>query len=104
MRSALSSPEARELVSNPVRKRECVPSLKQRWLILFSALVILGFQIGLFQAIQRFQLRKPDFAALYQAGRKLDHERFPSLLDRLPALDTKEYSVQLDGRDWDADT
>jgi len=81
-----------------------VPSSKQRWLILFSSLVILGFQFGLFHAMQRFQARKPDFAHLYQAGRKLDHERFSSLIDRFPSMSSPEYSVQVDGRDFEPDT
>jgi hypothetical protein len=80
-----------------------VPSAKQRWLILVSALVIVGFQVGLFYAMQRFQSRKPDFASLYQAGRKLDHQRFPSLIDRFPSLKSVEYSVQIDGHDFDSD-
>jgi hypothetical protein len=72
-----------------------VTSVKQRWLILFSALVVIGFQVGLFYAMQHYQVRKPDFASLYQAGRKLDHERFPALFAHIPSLDSNEYKVWL---------
>lgn len=81
-----------------------MPSTKQYWLILSSALVIVGLQVGLFHAMRRFQTRKPDFAALYQAGRKLDHERFSWLVDRYPSLNSVEYTVQFDGRDFQSDT
>jgi len=80
-----------------------VPSAKQRWLILFSSLVVIGFQFGLFRAMQRFQARKPDFAHLYQTGRKLNHERFPFLIERFPSLNSPEYNVQVDGRDFEPD-
>jgi len=80
-----------------------VPSIKQRWLILVSALVIMGFEVGLYHAMLRFNIRKPDFAALYQGGRTLDFERFPSLPNRFPALKSTEYSVQIDGHEYVAD-
>lgn len=72
-----------------------MPSAKQRLLILFSTLVIIGFQVGLVIAMQRFQARKPDFAHLYQAGRKLDHERFPALFTHFPSLDSEGYKLWL---------
>jgi len=82
-----------------------VPSAKQRLLILFSALIIIGFQVGLFFAMQRFQAQKPDFANLYQAGRKLDHERFPSLFMRFPSLDSDAHKLWLnDHEEYPSDT
>lgn len=84
--------------------RQPAPSLKLRVLILFSALIIVGFQISLWFAMQRFQVRKPDFASLYQAGRKIDHERFPSIVSRFPAMNSEEYSVQLNAHEFPADT
>lgn len=70
-----------------------MPSVKQRWLILFSALVIIGFHVGLFYSMQHYQARKPDFASLYQAGRKLDHERFPTLFTRFPSLNSQAHRI-----------
>jgi hypothetical protein len=83
----------------PLGREVQVPSAKQRWLILFSALVIIGFQVGLFNVMQRFQARKPDFAALYQAGRALDHERFPDLFTRFPSLNSDGYKLWLNAQE-----
>lgn len=69
-------------------------SVKQRWLMLFSVTVCLVVHISLFAAMARFQSRKPDFAGLYQAGRAIDHERFPWLIDRFPSLKGDDFSVQ----------
>lgn len=80
------------------------PSLKLRILILCSALIIIAFQISLLIAMQRFQVQKPDFASLYQAGRKIDRERFPSIISRFPTMNSEEYSVQLNGHEFPADT
>ena len=80
-------------------------SAKQRGLIIISALIIIAFQGGLFVAMQRFQARKPDFAHLYQAGRKLDHERFPQVFTRFPSLDSDEYRLWLrDHEEYPPDT
>ena len=84
---------------NSVWRGHLVASAKQRALILISALIIIAFQVGLFVAMQRFQARKPDFAHLYQAGRKLDHERFPHLFARFPSLDTGEHRLWLNDQE-----
>ena len=90
---------------NSVWRGHLVASAKQRALILISALIIIAFQVGLFVAMQRFQARKPDFAHLYQAGRKFDHERFPHLFARFPSLDTGEHRLWLnDHEEYPPDT
>jgi hypothetical protein len=82
-----------------------VPSVKQGWLISFSIAIILAIHVSLFFAMAKFQLRKPDFAALYQAGRATDHERFPWVLDRFPVLKGSQFSVQTAaGTTFPADT
>lgn len=78
-----------------VSKGDRVPSAKQRLLLLSSALVILAFQVGVYLAMQRFQTRKPDFAHLYEAGRKLNQERFPKLFSWFPGLDSDSHKVWL---------
>jgi hypothetical protein len=85
-------------------KDRSTPSVNLRILILFSSLIIIAFQISLSFAMQRFQTRKPDFASLYQAGRKIDHERFPFLVSRFPALNSSQYSVELNAHEFPADT
>jgi Glycosyltransferase family 87 len=71
-----------------------VSSVKQRWLVFFSIAICLAVHVSLFAAMGKFQSRKPDFAGLYQAGRAVDHERLPLLIDRFPSLNSDDFSVQ----------
>ncbi len=70
-----------------------MPSTKQSWLVLFSTLVIIGFHAALFHAMRGFHDHGPDFAALYQSGRELDHEHFPGLFTRFPSLNSEGYKL-----------
>jgi len=79
-------------------------SVKQKGMIAFSVVVIVAIHISLFFAMQRYQIRKPDFAGLYQAGRALIHERFPAIVNRFPALNGEEFMVQTPSGPSPADT
>lgn len=79
-------------------------SVKQRWLVLCSVLLIIAVQVSLFFAMQKYQERKPDFASLYQAGRALLHERFPEFVSHHPEFNGEDYEVQYSSSLFPADT
>jgi hypothetical protein len=79
-------------------------SAKQNSLIGFSIVIIIALQVTLFFAMQRFHERKPDFAALYQAGRRTLHVRFPALLDHFPVMNSEAYTVTTPDGDYPPDT
>jgi hypothetical protein len=81
-----------------------VSSVKQRWLVLCSVLLIIAVQVSLFFAMQKYQERKPDFASLYQAGRALLHERFPEFVSHHPLLNGEDYAVEYPNGMFPADT
>jgi hypothetical protein len=81
-----------------------VSSAKQSLLIASSVVIIVALQVALFFAMQRFHERKPDFAALYQAGRRTLHERFPALIDHFPAMNSEAYTVTTPNGDYPYDT
>ena len=72
--------------------------------MFFSIATCVAVHVSLFAAMAKFQSRKPDFAGLYQAGRAVDHERFPSLIERFPSLKSNDFSVQTASGTLPADT
>lgn len=79
-------------------------SAKQSSLIVFSVVIIVALQVALFFTMQSYHERKPDFAALYQAGRRTLHERFPVVIDHFPDMNSEAYTVTAQNRDYPYDT
>ncbi len=83
---------------------EIVASSKPKWLILSSIIVVIVIQVSLYCAMTRFQSRKPDFAALYEAGRATIHQRFPLVVKQFPSLNGREYAVETSDGLYPSDT
>lgn len=91
-------------LDSAVERTHAASSVKLRSLIALSVIVIAVFQVSLFLAMQRFPAWKSDFASLYQAGRAIDHERFPSLVEHFPVLKSGEYTVETWAGELPSDT
>jgi hypothetical protein len=68
-------------------------SQKNNLLIILTAALVVMINVFLFLAMQRFQSRKPDFAGLYQTGRIILKQRFPFVLEHLPAMEGPAFDM-----------
>ena len=82
---------------------EIVTSTRPKWFILASVILVAAIQVFLYFAMMRFQSLKPDFAALYEAGRAEVHQRFPQVVNQFPSLDGSEYVVETANGPFPAD-
>ena len=78
-------------------------SVNRTGLVACSVVLVVLIHIDLLRVMSKFQLRKPDFMALYQAGRELLHKRFPMVVNRFPILNGQDYIAELSNNPYPPD-